>query len=244
MDAYPEYVLYSCLGMISKSSRKSRVSVFVLAAHPMVVAQVQRILGVTATPIDAAQLEVVTSEVRSNPPRSSVYIVDAASSEKGAIAEVRDLLLHEPGAHVIVLGDHFEEREAFELLNLGVKGLVTHEKMAEQLPRALQIVSSGGLWVWRNVLSRFVDFLVCGSRQEPVQPPGDVRISQRERQIATALLKNLTNKEIASELNISERTVKFHVSNLLSKFKVQRRSELVLLWYERNLPGLDPRLIN
>jgi len=38
--------------------------------------------------------------------------------------------------------------------------------------------------------------------------------------------------------------VKFHVSNLLSKFKVQRRSELVLLWYERNLPGLDPRLIN
>ena len=48
-----------------------------------------------------------------------------------------------------------------------------------------------------------------------------------------SLLENLANKEIASKLNISERTVKFHVSNLLSKFGVRRRADLILLCYQR-----------
>lgn len=53
------------------------------------------------------------------------------------------------------------------------------------------------------------------------------KISERERQVLEALLDNLANKEIASKLGISERTVKFHVSNLLSKFGVERRQHLI-----------------
>jgi DNA-binding CsgD family transcriptional regulator len=94
------------------------------------------------------------------------------------------------------------------------------------------------------MLSRFVDSLVGSSRNQDQVQSGDVRMSQRERQIANALLKNLTNKEIANELNISERTVKFHVSNLLSKFKVQRRSELLVLWYGQTPSSYDPRFSN
>jgi DNA-binding CsgD family transcriptional regulator len=46
--------------------------------------------------------------------------------------------------------------------------------------------------------------------------------------VLDALLENQANKEIANKLNISERTVKFHVSNLLAKFGVQRRNDLIL----------------
>ena len=49
-----------------------------------------------------------------------------------------------------------------------------------------------------------------------------------------ALLQNQSNKEIATLLNISERTVKFHVSNLLAKFAVQRRADLILLSLQRS----------
>src|SRR5258706_612282 len=49
------------------------------------------------------------------------------------------------------------------------------------------------------------------------------------------LLENLSNKEIASKLNIAERTVKFHVSNLLNKFGVRRRADLILLTFQRRL---------
>jgi DNA-binding CsgD family transcriptional regulator len=53
-------------------------------------------------------------------------------------------------------------------------------------------------------------------------------LSRREQDVLEALLQNMSNKEIATRLNISERTVKFHVSNLLAKFSVQRRSDLIL----------------
>jgi len=58
-------------------------------------------------------------------------------------------------------------------------------------------------------------------------------LSTRETQVLDRLLENLSNKEIAAKLNISERTVKFHVSNVLTKFGVGRRADLILLRYQQ-----------
>ena len=54
-----------------------------------------------------------------------------------------------------------------------------------------------------------------------------VKLTRREEEVLDGILRSLANKEIASELNLSERTVKFHVSSLLSKFKVRSRMELM-----------------
>ena len=62
---------------------------------------------------------------------------------------------------------------------------------------------------------------------------GSAELSRREQEVLDSLLENLANKEIGSKLNISERTVKFHVSNLLSKFGVRRRADLILLCYQK-----------
>jgi DNA-binding CsgD family transcriptional regulator len=54
-----------------------------------------------------------------------------------------------------------------------------------------------------------------------------VRLTRREEEVLDGILRSLSNKEIASDLNLSERTVKFHVSSLLAKFKVSGRMELI-----------------
>ena len=54
-----------------------------------------------------------------------------------------------------------------------------------------------------------------------------MKLTRREKEVLDGILRSLANKEIASELNLSERTVKFHVSSLLSKFKVHSRMELM-----------------
>ena len=54
-----------------------------------------------------------------------------------------------------------------------------------------------------------------------------VRLTRREEEVLNGISRSLANKEIASELNLSERTVKFHVSSLLAKFKVRSRLELM-----------------
>jgi len=54
-----------------------------------------------------------------------------------------------------------------------------------------------------------------------------VKITRREEEVLSGLMKSLANKEIAADLNLSERTIKFHVSSLLAKFRVRGRMELV-----------------
>jgi DNA-binding CsgD family transcriptional regulator len=54
-----------------------------------------------------------------------------------------------------------------------------------------------------------------------------VKLTRREEEVLSDLMKSLANKEIANNLNLSERTVKFHVSSLLAKFRVRGRMELV-----------------
>jgi DNA-binding CsgD family transcriptional regulator len=54
-----------------------------------------------------------------------------------------------------------------------------------------------------------------------------IKLTRREEEVLSGLMKSLANKEIAANLNLSERTVKFHVSSLLAKFRVRGRMELV-----------------
>jgi DNA-binding CsgD family transcriptional regulator len=54
-----------------------------------------------------------------------------------------------------------------------------------------------------------------------------VKLTRREEEVLGGVMKSMANKEIASTLNLSERTVKFHVSSLLAKFRVRGRMELV-----------------
>jgi DNA-binding CsgD family transcriptional regulator len=55
----------------------------------------------------------------------------------------------------------------------------------------------------------------------------EIKVTRREEEVLRGILRGFANKEIANELNLSERTVKFHVSSLLSKFRVRGRMELV-----------------
>jgi DNA-binding NarL/FixJ family response regulator len=141
-----------------------------------------------------------------------------------------------PSARLVVVAGKLAESTAFLLLRLGVKGLLRYVEVPKKLPVALRTVAAGGYWVPRTQLSRFVDRILRRAQGRPV-PAGPGALSRREREVLAALLDNLSNKEIASRLNISERTVKFHVSNVLSKFGVQRRADLIVLSFQGGLPA-------
>ena len=122
------------------------------------------------------------------------------------------------------------EADAFPLLRLGTKGLLTYSDVTTQLSRAIHTVAQGGFWVPRSLLSRFVEAtLKARPRSNVAALAATRRLSKRETQVLELLLKNFSNKEIARELQFSQRTAKFHVSNLLAKHGVRRRADLILL---------------
>lgn len=201
----------------------------------MVLEEFHRLLEDSGFSIVSKQLDsMLAPELRNlEVPRAPVYVVDAHAARQATGALLGNILDHNENARILVVGDKVKEPESYALLRQGVKGILTYEEAREQLPRALPQVAAGGIWVPRNVLSRFVDSILSSTQGRRLRADSPSELSRREQEVLAGLLENLANKEVADRLHISERTVKFHVSNLLAKFGVRRRADLILLCYQR-----------
>jgi len=208
------------------------LTVCLLSPHPLVLSEFERLLGKAQFKVVAKQLEsMLAPDLRNmEPPRAQVYVIDAHAARPATGALLTNILERYPEARLIVVGERHDDANSFSLLRLGVKGLLTYVEARDQLIRALPLVSNGGFWVPRQLLSGFVDSILTGQGRR-LKTDTVTNLSRREQEVLDSLLENLSNKEIASRLNIAERTVKFHVSNLLSKFGVRRRADLIPVSY-------------
>ena len=212
----------------------SKLTVCLLSPHPLVLSEFERILNKPQFKVISKQLEsTLAPDLRNlEPPKAQVYIVDAHAARQATGALLSNLIERFADARLIVVGDQHQDANSFSLLRLGVKGILTYQEARDQLIRALPLVANGGFWVPRSVLSGFVDSILTNQSRR-LKSDSVANLSRREQEVLDSLLENLSNKEIASKLNIAERTVKFHVSNLLNKFGVRRRADLILLTFQR-----------
>ena len=205
--------------------------VCLLSANPLALAELDRLvrrvrgIRVRRTLLD---LEAFLSSREVRVPPASAYVLDSWSTVGTTEALVSAIYSRRPNTRLILLNSRISDAGSFGFLQLGVKGFVT-QKHLDELPRAVVSVVSGGLWMPRTVLSKFLAYTLASARA-PERPRGSSkpRISQRERQVLDCVMKSQSNKEISAELHISESTVKFHLARLFEKFGVRRRSDLIL----------------
>ena len=215
------------------TTRPSRRKLFLFCRHPVAQEQFTRLLKRTDFHVVLCR-ELLLPEAGAeafDADEPCLAVVDA-SDIIATLEFVRMLRLEQRTAHLLVLLPKLEDSVTSPLLRLGVKGLLTYQQAPRELARAAHQVEAGMYWVPRELLTRFVESILpelrgCKSLDS------EVNISRREGEVLDLLLDNLSNKEIASKLFISERTVKFHVSNLLSNFGVQRRADLIVRWMQR-----------
>jgi len=219
---------------VATKRTNSKLTVCLLSPHPLVLSEFERILNKPQFKVISKQLEsTLAPDLRNlEPPKAQVYIVDAHAARQATGALLSNLIERFADARLIVVGDQHQDANSFSLLRLGVKGILTYQEARDQLIRALPLVANGGFWVPRSVLSGFVDSILTNQSRR-LKSDSVANLSRREQEVLDSLLENLSNKEIASKLNIAERTVKFHVSNLLNKFGVRRRADLILLTFQR-----------
>lgn len=208
--------------------------VCLLSTHPLVLTGFEHALAGAKLHIESLQIESLpaTAMRTMDIPPADVYVADASLPAPSLETMVAGLLERFPKARVVVVGKEFEQNQGITLLRLGVRGMIPYALAAEQLAHAIPMVMGGGIWVPRAVLSHFVQGILESPQGQRMKLAGAHQLSPREQQAMDALLQNLSNKEIASLMNISERTVKFHVSNLLMKYGVRRRADLILLNYQ------------
>jgi NarL family two-component system response regulator LiaR len=121
--------------------------------------------------------------------------------------------------------DRSGESEMMLLFHWGIDGFVTlHKRWKTELPKAALALLRGGLWVPSEVLLAFVKQMKALVDRQLL---AGQTLTAREGQVLQLLFRHLTNKEIAHQLNISGRTARFHVSNVLSKLGLENRRSLV-----------------
>ncbi len=129
-----------------------------------------------------------------------------------------------PNIRIIVTGPGNRDEDILRAVSAGAKGYVSEDAPAHEFKKALREVHLGSVWLPRRVLALFIERATISLRR--VRPRVESKISDRERQVLLLLVAGRSNREIASELGIIERTVKAHVAQLLRKVGVANRIAL------------------
>ena len=118
---------------------------------------------------------------------------------------------------------HSQPAYAKKMLRLGAKGYVTKNSPRQEMLEAIAEVSNNRVYICQEVKNILSDQLLNSDQVNP-----DINnLSDREMQIVRALKEGLSSKEIASELNISLKTVEVHRHNILKKLKLKNTVSLI-----------------
>lgn len=128
-----------------------------------------------------------------------------------------------PGAGVLVFIPELRFEYAEPCFRFGALGVLHFNSDAALILRAIDAVRRGSIWAPRNLMAN----AIRGLSEPPLKfAPGEFTFTRAERRILRALRDELTNKEIAKLLAVSEATVKFHISHLLQKTHSASRHQL------------------
>ncbi len=133
------------------------------------------------------------------------------------------------GCKVIVLTRSEDIDELRAALEAGARGYLNALGNVESLIQASNSVENGAMWLPAILVSRMI-----GNLSKLLEPKANTdavleKLTEREREVTEAILTGATNKEIARSLNITERTVKAHLSSIFSKLGARDRMHLMLL---------------
>lgn len=138
-------------------------------------------------------------------------------------------LKQQPALKLVVLSNAPEQQQAFHAMAAGASGYCHAYSPAGLLGEVRAVITRGGLWLGRDLLQRLIHVSagLVSSRPERV---GDAlaKLTPREREVALAAAEGMSNKEIARRLDITERTVKAHISSCLERLAVRDRLQLAL----------------
>ncbi|AOZ50975.1 helix-turn-helix transcriptional regulator [Chromobacterium vaccinii] len=159
------------------------------------------------------------------PERDAVLWLDLASLDAGQRdADWPTLCRH---YRVVALSSSPNDAEGMHWLQLGVSGYAHAYAAADELRQIAASVAAGGTWLGRSLLLQ-----LCQRFGALVPPPEQAgwrdRVSSREAEVIAILKQGRSNKEIARELDITERTVKAHLTAIFQKFGVEDRFQLLL----------------
>lgn len=161
------------------------------------------------------------------------YLVVDLNASPGGIQLLEHVRRSRPTMRQIVIGPEHDDEKVLEAIVAGARAYLDSSASPQTVRMALDVVVSGSIWAPRRLLSKLIDRLL-GVSEAHVSAPG-LELTARERQVLELILRARSNREIARQLGIEERTVKAHVGRLMRKTGAENRIELSVRALSRSL---------
>ena len=179
---------------------------------------------------------LVTSSLKTIPANKLTLIwVHANADNKAWLDEVMVGLVHRVRTtKVVVLANTPNQKDALAVMASGVVGYCHAYSSAKQLKELKTVVEHGGLWLGQDLLKTLIGATKTAVHNSSANVAKALSLlTTREKQAALEAAEGLSNKEIARKLDITERTVKAHISSALEKLDVKDRLQLALVLNEK-----------
>ena len=152
-----------------------------------------------------------------------VVVMDIRLPGRSGIEATREILKNNPETKVIMLTSYAEEELLFEAITAGASGYVLKQIGSGELIRALETIGSGEALLDPALTQRVFDRVREASRK--AEEEAFSTLTNQELRILALVSKGKTNKEIADEIFLSEKTVRNYVSSIFSKLNLSTRAE-------------------
>jgi DNA-binding NarL/FixJ family response regulator len=160
--------------------------------------------------------------------RPDVMLLDLEMPELDGVDAIPQLLAAVPGLGVLVFTAYDTDERVLGAVRAGARGYLLKGASAEEIARGIRTVHGGGSYLEPRVASKLMAEVTS-----PRRAAGG--LSEREREVLRLVAEGLPTKQIARNLSISERTVKFHVTSIFHKLGADNRAQAVALAAQRGL---------
>lgn len=167
--------------------------------------------------------------------RPDIILLDLEMPDLDGVEVLNALRARQLNIRVLVFTAFDTDERILGALRSGAQGYLLKGSPRAELFHAIRVVHEGGSLLQPVVVSRLLKHVSAQSTADEEEAPG---LTQRELEVLQLLAQGLRNQEIARQLTISERTVKFHVSSILSKLDASNRTDAVKKAVQRGLVKL------
>lgn len=195
--------------------------------HPLFRAGMRALLAVvpdTEVAGVAASGEEAVAQAASLQP--DVVLMDLQMPSLGGIEATRRILEASPHIRVLVVTMFEDDYSVFQAMRAGARGYVLKDTDEEEMLRAIRAAGHGEAIFSPAIARRLVDFFAA---PQPVAPARAFpELTDREREILDLIAQGLGNAAIATQLSLSPKTVRNHISNIFDKLQVADRAEAIV----------------
>ena len=164
-----------------------------------------------------------------------ILLLDINMPEKNGLEVLDEIKKKEYDIKVLILTVHNELEYLLKAVDIGVDGYILKDSKSDELKRAIQSVLSGENYIQASLIPALNNRLA----NRDIDKDKIDSLTSRELEVLIQVANGMINKEIATSLNISERTVKNHVSNIFKKIDVSDRTQAAVFAIKNNIITLD-----